>query len=100
MKPINLLLTLLPAVLVEGNFILWKQKRCTAFGCGNDEWHLVQTDNDFYCSRPTRTYGASDVSGNKLGVRCKGNCDLNAHPDGIDELEMHFGNNPKTHWSR
>ncbi|KAF5011161.1 hypothetical protein FDECE_2725 [Fusarium decemcellulare] len=42
----------------------------------------------------------SDVSGKKLGVRCKGKgCGLNEDAHGIRELEMHFSNNPLYHWT-
>lgn len=99
MRAICLLLALFSAVRVNANFILWKQVVHRLYSV-TDEWHLIQSDDQFYCGRPTRTYGASDVSGDKRGVRCKGNCDVQEHPNKIEELEMHFGNNPKTHWSK
>lgn len=43
----------------------------------------------------------TDVSVNKLGFRCKGNgCGEKPPAGNIDELEMHFSNNPLYHWSR
>ncbi|KAI9170572.1 hypothetical protein HJFPF1_00040 [Paramyrothecium foliicola] len=41
-----------------------------------------------------------DVSGKKLGVRCKGSgCHQEKPPQDIEELEMHFSNNPLYHWT-
>ncbi|KAF2838799.1 hypothetical protein M501DRAFT_992747 [Patellaria atrata CBS 101060] len=41
-----------------------------------------------------------DVSGSKLGVRCKGSgCGAQPPPDNIDELEIHTSNNPLYHWT-
>ncbi|OBT68836.1 hypothetical protein VE03_02216 [Pseudogymnoascus sp. 23342-1-I1] len=45
-------------------------------------------------------YDSSDVSGDKLGFRCKGSgCSAQAPADNIDQLEMHFRNNPLWHWT-
>ncbi|KAF4461167.1 hypothetical protein FALBO_12046 [Fusarium albosuccineum] len=42
----------------------------------------------------------NDVSGNKKGVRCKGDgCDFNGDAHNIEQLEMHFSNNPLYHWT-
>ncbi|KAK1988140.1 hypothetical protein LZ30DRAFT_777005 [Colletotrichum cereale] len=42
----------------------------------------------------------SDVSGSKMGVRCKGSgCAPQTPANNIDELEMHFSNSPLYHWT-
>ncbi|KAI9150520.1 hypothetical protein HJFPF1_10291 [Paramyrothecium foliicola] len=42
----------------------------------------------------------SDVSGNKIGVRCKGSgCKAIAPIENIEQLEMHFANNPLLHFT-
>ncbi|GKU06070.1 unnamed protein product [Fusarium langsethiae] len=42
----------------------------------------------------------SDVSGRKLGVRYKGSgCGYNGPVRNIEQLEMHFTNNPLYHWT-
>jgi hypothetical protein len=41
---------------------------------------------------------SGDVSGNKLGFRCKGSgCSQTKPPQDIAQLEMHFSNSPKYH---
>nr|XP_036587733.1 uncharacterized protein CTRU02_02649 [Colletotrichum truncatum]KAF6798675.1 hypothetical protein CTRU02_02649 [Colletotrichum truncatum] len=50
-----------------------------------DAWSFPQSD---------------DVSGNKIGVRCKGSgCGERPPPGDIEQLEMHFSNNPLWHFS-
>jgi hypothetical protein len=39
------------------------------------------------------------VSANKIGVRCRGSCNYWEPAGDIDQLEMHFRNNPLYHWS-
>lgn len=68
-----------------------------------DIWQVYQTDPD--CStvldHTPITDSSSDVSGNKLGVRCEGRgCSHDNDPSEIDVLEMHFSNNPLYHWSK
>lgn len=43
-----------------------------------------------------------DVSGDKVGFRCKGDgCDWSTSPSEIEELEMNFHEkSPKYHWSK
>ncbi|KAG8667795.1 hypothetical protein FPOAC2_12994 [Fusarium poae] len=42
----------------------------------------------------------SDVSGRKVGVRCKGSgCGYMGPVSNIEQLEMHFTNNPLYHWT-
>lgn len=42
----------------------------------------------------------SDVSGDKTGIRCKGSgCGEKPPPGEIEQLEMHFRNDPLYHWS-
>ncbi|KAL3426865.1 hypothetical protein PVAG01_00374 [Phlyctema vagabunda] len=54
-------------------------------------------------SQATRLFTQlDDVSGNKLGVRCKGGqgCYNGYAPaDDIEQLEMNFGTNPVYHWT-
>jgi hypothetical protein len=46
-------------------------------------------------AKNAKTWGDSDdVSGNKIGVRCKGKCGADG---AIDEMEMHFNKN--AHWT-
>ncbi|KAK3898269.1 hypothetical protein C8A05DRAFT_38144 [Staphylotrichum tortipilum] len=53
-------------------------------------------DQDPTCNDPATT----DVSGSKTGVCCGGGgCWGGSDPTGIDELEMHFTNNPLFHWT-
>ncbi|KAF2441173.1 hypothetical protein P171DRAFT_488740 [Karstenula rhodostoma CBS 690.94] len=53
----------------------------------------VQKDSQFWWAR-------SDVSGNKLGVRCKGKCEVDDWPwPEVEEVEMHFCNDPLYHFT-
>ncbi|KFY97931.1 hypothetical protein V500_01849 [Pseudogymnoascus sp. VKM F-4518 (FW-2643)] len=51
--------------------------------------------------RTTRAWSwRSDVSDDKLGMRCQGSgCAFNAPIENIDVLEMNFNNNPVLHWT-
>ncbi|KAL5434894.1 hypothetical protein PMIN06_011262 [Paraphaeosphaeria minitans] len=42
----------------------------------------------------------NDVSGNKIGVRCRGDgCESDHSTDKIDLIEMHWSNKPLYHWT-
>jgi hypothetical protein len=79
------------------------------FNCGfgqcpviRDVFYIFDSDPD--CAEVTKNPGwgsEDDVSGNKVGVRCKGRgCWDAADPSGVDLMEMHFTNNPIFHWSK
>jgi hypothetical protein len=98
MKAFIAFLALFLAVNVNANFYIWKVDLQTSFS-GNDRWNVVQQDSDMKCLENYVAVGRSDVSGNKLGVRTVGKYSVRDHPDQISEMEMHWGEWPKTHWS-
>ncbi len=48
--------------------------------------------------RPASFIGRNDVSDNKLGNRCEGDCGSDGNPWGISVLEMNFRQDPLLHW--
>jgi hypothetical protein len=61
-------------------------------------------DGEPNCDEAFRTpvfADSQDVSGSKMGVRCAGSgCAAFPSPEEIDQLEMHFSNDPLYHWSK
>jgi hypothetical protein len=65
-------------------------------------WGVYDAQPSCETERTTRAWSwRSDVSGDKLGMRCQGSgCAFNAPIENIDVLEMNFNNNPVLHWSK
>ncbi|KAF5559810.1 hypothetical protein FPHYL_6910 [Fusarium phyllophilum] len=87
---------------VTANFDLYigQQTGTTPEGGNEDMWNIYPSDpscSDVYTAR--NYFGRDDVSG-QIGVRCDGaGCFGGNSPADVDVLEMHFGDNPKYHWT-
>jgi hypothetical protein len=109
MKPsLAVLLLPLAASVTHADFVIYSTHRfnhqCSGCSPKDNFWTFYpnfggcgQLDyNDWF-----RLKG--DVSGSKLGVRCKGSkdaCEGYGHAKGIQELEFHTKNSPKRHYSK
>ncbi|KAF2827505.1 hypothetical protein CC86DRAFT_381509 [Ophiobolus disseminans] len=98
MKPSALLPLFALTQVSLADFFLFRVK------AGNDYGYKISDVPNPGCKMPGQNipwYPAkNDVSGGKLGVRCNGDgCSESNDPSGIDEMEMHFSNNPPWHWT-
>lgn len=85
---------------VNANFDLYRTEAHDLFGGVGQGWGVFPSDPSCSNVANSKSYGVSgDVSGNKKGVRCQGDCGMGGRADGINVLEMHFSNNPLYHWS-
>ncbi|KAI9149030.1 hypothetical protein HJFPF1_11075 [Paramyrothecium foliicola] len=85
---------------VSANFDLYSMSENDWTGGHTDQWKIFATDPSCSEVANARIYwDTNDVSGTKTGVRCKGNGCWNNYPSQVDELEMHFSNNPLYHWT-
>jgi hypothetical protein len=90
--------------LVSANFDLYAASDNDA-GSGNVFGGLTIHPKEPDCNRVVNHaemwFDQADVSGDKLGVRCKGKGCLAGNPGDVDVLEMHFTNKPHLlHWSK
>lgn len=87
---------LLPAA--QANFDIYRVVRARPLAQGGTDVIWQAFDLPPGCDRALNSGfwpDSWDVSGDKLGVRCKGSgCSAQAPADDIDQLEMHFQNNP------
>jgi hypothetical protein len=90
--------------VANANFDIYRVHRTMPYAQGGSDiiWQIFPADPSCDVALNTEWVPNSyDVSGNKLGVRCKGSgCSAQAPPENIDVLEMHLKNNPLWHWSR
>lgn len=99
------LATLVPlaalAPLCSANFDVYKVGE-SLLGNIIDRWAIF--DNDPSCNDVVHRYPNfaeySRVNGDQTGVRCQGACGREDRADGIEQLEMNFGQNPLYHWSK
>ncbi|KAH6689483.1 hypothetical protein F5X68DRAFT_230100 [Plectosphaerella plurivora] len=88
------------AGVCSANFDLYRSESHNLFGGVGQNWGVFPYDPSCAEVGRTRSYPVSgDVSGNKIGVRCSGDCDMGGRADGINQLEMHFSNNPLYHFT-
>ncbi|CEI68294.1 hypothetical protein FVEN_g5535 [Fusarium venenatum] len=86
--------------LVAADFDIFYQAPASRYG-GESVWQAVNNEastTDCTSMVGTRTYLVKeDVSGKKVGFRCKGKgCHLDGNVDDIEELEMNFGHKGST----
>ncbi|KAI9166296.1 hypothetical protein HJFPF1_02395 [Paramyrothecium foliicola] len=95
--------TVLAAALAPqayANFDIYNSQENNAAGEQTDGWTIFNTDPSCGDVNNAQFYfDKEDVSGTKIGVRCSGNGCWNNQPDQINQLEMHFSNNPLFHWT-
>lgn len=92
---------------IQANFDLYFVFGTTYSGIPYERWQVFEaepTDCEHIRSLPAWDSSA-DVSGNKVGVRCRGGeqgigCFDYDPPEEIRQLEMHFSNEPLYHFSK
>lgn len=87
---------------VNANFDVYRVDWRSALGKNAVGWQFfaAQPSCDEAIHSPIWT-DSSNVSGNSLGVRCKGSgCSSQTPPENIEQLEIHVANNPLYHWSK
>ncbi|GKT86033.1 hypothetical protein Ct61P_03883 [Colletotrichum tofieldiae] len=98
-------MTLLAAALLpqaKANFDVYRVEAISPRGGVSVYWQAFEAEGS--CAK-TGTFSQiwisrDDVSGSKKGVRCKGSgCAAQAPIRDIEQLEMHFSNNPLYHWT-
>ncbi len=101
----SLLLALSCGTAVHANFDLYSGSEDWAGYQGivdhRPKWFVFDGPPDCNMAwRVPRYDPRSDVSGDKIGVRCEGGgCSPGADPAGVSVVEMHFRNDPLLHWS-
>lgn len=89
------------AALAKANFDLYlgQESGTTPVGDVHETWNIYP--NDPSCSDVENSrnwFGRDDVS-KQTGIRCKGGCFGGSAVTDIEELEMHFTNDPLYHFS-
>lgn len=88
------------AGVCSANFDMYRTELHDFWGGVAQSWQVFPYDPSCVEVTGTRSHSSSgDVSGNKKGVRCSGDCGMGGRADGINQLEMHFSNNPLYHFS-
>jgi len=101
----SLLLALSCGTAVHANFDLYSGTEGWVGFQGitsySGKWFVFDGEPDCNMAwRVPRYNPSSDVSGDKIGVRCEGDgCSPEADPARVALVEMHFRNDPLLHWS-